>query len=166
MLTEETGPDTYIDIKAIHLMQKQISVAAKMSDKGSFDIPVEVDGRTVSMHVTLKEDETQGTKLGASLESAYYGQVSMAMTIEDKTVMGVFSSALQKNEEIQSYMEDVKDRFIKALEAEEPELIVDTKNIGIMYRQTDPSSAVQGAENGISDSRLLLRMAAIFVHAV
>ncbi len=166
MLTDETGPDSYIDIKAIHLMQKQISVAAKMADKGSFDIPVEVDGRTVSLHVTLKEDETQGTKLNASLESAYYGQVSMAMTIEEKTVVGLFSSAMTKNDEIQGYMEEVRDRFIESLRSEEPELIVDTRNIGIMYHQMDPSGAVQGAENGISDSRLLLRMAAIFVHAV
>ena len=63
-------------------------------------------------------------------------------------------------------MEEVKERFMKSLSDSEPELIVDTRNIGIMYRQMDPSSAVQGAENGISDSRLLLRMAAIFVHAV
>ena len=166
MLTDEAGPDSYIDIKAIHLMQKQISVAAKMADKGSFDIPVEVDGRTVSLHVTLKEDETQGTKLNASLESAYYGQVSMAMTIEENRVVGVFSSAMSKNDEIQGYMEEVKDRFMKSLKDSEPELIVDSGNIGIMYHQGDPSNMVQGAENGISDSRLLLRMAAIFVHAV
>ncbi len=166
ILTEDDGPDSYIDVKAIHLMQKQISVATKMADRGSFEIPVEVDGRRVSMHVTLREDETQGSKLEASLETVYYGRISMAMTVEEGEVKGIFSSSLQKNQEIQEYMEDVRDKFIYELQNSEPELDASAQNIGIMYRQTDPGSAIQGAENGFSDSRLLLRMAGIFVHAV
>ena len=63
-------------------------------------------------------------------------------------------------------MEDVRDKFIYELQNSEPELDASAQNIGIMYRQTDPGSAIQGAENGFSDSRLLLRMAGIFVHAV
>ena len=166
ILTDENGPDTYIDIKAIHLMKKQISVAGKMAERGSFDIPVEVDGRTVSMHVTLKESSLEGTKVEAAIETQFYGKISMAMTVEDKAVKGVFASNLGKDEEISEYLSDVRDRFSRELSINEPDLFVDSNNIGIMYRRQEAGSAVQGAENGISDSRFLLRMAGVFVHVI
>ncbi len=166
MISESEQVESYIDVKAIHLMQKQISVATRMADKGSYEIPVEVDGRTVSMHVTLRDDRSEGTKMEASLETMDFGRVSMAMTIDEGEVKGIFASALSKNEELSEYINEVKNRFINELKANEPELIVESKNIGIMYHRSDVGSAIQGAEKGISDSRTLLRMAGIFVHSV
>ena len=166
LIAESEQIDNYVDVRAIHLMQKQISVATRMAYKGSYEIPVEVDGRTVSMHVTMKDSAKEGTKISASLETIDFGHISMAMTIDGGEVKGIFALALSKNEELAEYINEVKERFIKELSANEPDLAVDSKNIGIMYHTTDAGDAVQGAEKGISESRSLLRMAAIFVNAV
>ncbi len=166
MLVDEGAVDTYIDVKAIQLMQKQISLSTRMADRGSFDIPVDIDGRTVSMHVTLKDSEEEGSKIEAGIETTDFGRISMAMTITSGEVRGVFAAAYSQSEDLSEYMSDIRTRFLRELKEIEPELSASEENISIMYRRSEAGSAVQAAENGFSDSRTLLRMAGIFVHAL
>ena len=158
--------ETYIDVRSIHLMQKQISVAASLARQNSFEIPVEVDGRVVSMHVTLKESATEGKKVEAELQTQDYGHISMAMTIDDGKVKGAFAAAYPNSGELSEYMTEVRDRFITGLRENEPTLQVSSTDIGIFYRRQEAGSAVEGTENGFFDNRALLRMAELFVHAV
>ncbi|WP_155833239.1 DUF6240 domain-containing protein [Butyrivibrio sp. WCD3002] len=166
MLTQESGTASFIDVKAIQLMQKQITVAVKMADRGSFEIPVEVDGRTVSMHVTLKDSDNEGSKMEASVESGFYGRISMAVTIENGELKGAFASSLTQSEDVIEYMTELRSRFVKEADLPDSELDIKESNISIMYHRSEAGSVVRGAEKGFSDNRQLLRMAAIFVHAL
>ena len=166
MLIQETETVSFIDVKAIQLMQKQIYVAVKMADRGSFEVPVEVDGRTVSMHVTLKDSDNEGSKMEANVESSFYGRISFAATIENGQLRGAFATSLTQAPDVSEYMEEVKGRFIKEADLLDSGLAITESNINIMYHRSEAGSVVQGAENGVSDNRQLLRMAAIFVHAL
>ncbi len=166
MLVDADTVDSYIDVKAIQLIQKQISLSTRMADRGSFDIPVDIDGRTVSMHVTLKDSDEEGSKIEAGIDTPDFGRLSMAITIGAGEVRGVFAAAYQQSEDLSDYMSDVRTRFLRELKEIEPELSVSEENISIMYRRSEAGSAIQAAENGFSDSRTLLRMAGIFVHAL
>ena len=161
-----TETDSYIDVRTIHLMQKQLTVATKMARQQSFEIPVEVDGRTVAMHVTLRETALDGRKVEAEVETKYYGHISMAMTIDDNTVKGALASAYHQSGDLAEYMTEVRDRFINGLKEAEPTLVTDSTNIGIFYRRQEAGSAIAGSENGIFENRTLLRMAEVFVHSV
>ncbi|WP_029323659.1 DUF6240 domain-containing protein [Butyrivibrio sp. AE3004] len=158
--------DTYIDVKTIHLMQKQLSVASKMSRNESYEIPVEIDGKITSMYVTFKESEMDGSKVEAEIETEYYGHISMGMTIDEGEVRGAFAASLKQTDDLAEYMDGVKDRFIRELSEKEAKLTIEKENIGILYRRQEAGSAIQGSEKGIFDKRTLLRMAEIFVHSV
>ncbi|WP_022763010.1 DUF6240 domain-containing protein [Butyrivibrio sp. AD3002] len=164
ILMNET--DTYIDVRTIHLMQKQLTVATNMARQKSFEIPVELEGRTVSMHVTLRETALDGRKVEAEVETIDYGHISMAMTIEDNVIKGAFAAAYPHTGEMAEYMTELRQRFIDGLKEAEPELLTDSTNIGIFYRRQEAGSAIAGSENGVFENRTLLRMAEIFVHAV
>ncbi|WP_026658046.1 DUF6240 domain-containing protein [Butyrivibrio sp. AC2005] len=164
MLTYEA--DTYIDVRSIHLMKKQLSVAAGLARQNSFEIPVEVDGRLVSMHVTLRESLTDGKKMEAELETQDYGHISMAMTINDRTVKGALAASYPNNSELAEYMSEVRERFVNRLKENEPDLEVKSTDIGIFYRRQEAGSAIAGSENGVFENRTLLRMAEIFVQSV
>ncbi|WP_026510975.1 DUF6240 domain-containing protein [Butyrivibrio sp. LC3010] len=164
LLMEEA--DSYIDVKTIHLMQKQLTVASKMSKQESYEIPVEIDGRLVSMHVTFKENELDGSRVEAEIETPDFGQVSMAMTVSENKVIGAFASAYRQTEDLSEYLSDVKEKFIRGLSEKEENLSVEPENIGVFYRRQEAGSAVTGSGNGVFDKRTLLRMAEIFVHSV
>ncbi|WP_408069764.1 DUF6240 domain-containing protein [Butyrivibrio sp. JL13D10] len=158
--------DTYIDVRSIHLMQKQLSVASNLARQNSFEIPVEVDGRVVSMHVTLRENQKEGKKVEAELETEYYGHISMAMAIDDGVVKGAFAATYPNSGDLSDYMQQVKKNFINGIKESEPTLEVNSKDIGIFYRRQEAGSAVAGTENGDFENRTLLRMAEIFVQSI
>ncbi len=164
MLSYET--DTYIDVRSIHLMQKQLSVAAGLAKENNFEIPVEIDGRIVSMHVTLRDGSQEGKKVEAELETEDYGHISMAMTIDNGRLKGAFAATYPSSGTLADYMTEVRERFIAGIRENEPTLEVDSKDIGIFYRRQEAGTAVSGSESGVFDNRTLLRMAELFVHAV
>lgn len=158
--------DSYIDVRTIHLMQKQLSVAAGMARQNSFEIPVEIEGKVIAMHVTFMDSNKEGKKVEAELETQDYGHISMAMTIDNSQLKGAFAANFERTAELEEYMENVRNSFIKGVIENEPSLNVNSKDIGIFYRRQEAGSAVAGSENGVFENRTLLRMAEIFVHVV
>ena len=156
--------ESYIDVRAIHLVQKQISVMNKMADRGTFEVPVDIDGRTVSMKVTLKDSESGGSKVEAAVETLDFGHISMAMTGDESGIKGVFATSLTSFDELTEFMEGAREKFINELT--DKGINVDIHNVGIMYHTTNAGDAVSEGGNGFSDSRDLLRMAGIFIQAL
>ena len=147
-------------------MQKQLSVASNLARQNSFEIPVEVNGRVVSMHVTLRENQTEGKKVEAELETEFYGHISMAMVIDNGAVKGAIAATYPNSSELSEYMQQVKENFINGIRESEPTLEVESEDIGIFYRRQEAGSAVVGTENGNFENRTLLRMAEIFVQSI
>ncbi len=156
--------ESYIDVRAIHLVQKQILVMNKMADRGTYEIPVEIDGRTVSMKVTLKDSESGGSKVEAAVETLDYGRISMAMTSDEEGVKGVFATSLASFDELTEFMEASREKFVNELT--DKGINVDINSVGILYRASNAGDAVSEGGKGFSDSRDLLRMAGIFIQAL
>ncbi|MBE5860604.1 MAG: hypothetical protein E7301_10855 [Butyrivibrio sp.] len=158
--------DSYIDVKAMRLVKKQISVMSKMADNDSFEVPVEIDGRYVSMNITLKSKEGGGSKVETSVDTEDYGHISMALTLLDGEAKGIFAASGASSEYLTEYMEKIRENFVSEISDNMPNINIDVNNIGIMYHMSNAADAVSEGENGISDSRTLLRMAGVFVHAI
>ncbi len=95
----QSTEDNYIDVRAITLMQKQISVLSKASDSGSFDIPVEIDGVKVSMHVTLKQDDSNRSRMDASIQMDEYGLLTASLYEENGEIQGMLTTTLAETSE-------------------------------------------------------------------
>lgn len=165
--------DTYIDIKAITLMQKQISVMTKASDKGSFEIPVEIDGSKVSMHVTLKNDDSGLTRMEASIQTYEFGLLTATLYEKDGIINGMLTTSSNQGPEEAEYLEGVKEKLCERLADRIKDLGVDRERINILYHvvkqpakvSTAFANAMEGNEKS-TDTSTLLKMARAFIEAV
>ncbi len=175
-LSEELmiSQDTYIDVRAIALLQKQISVITKSSENDSFEVPVDVDGQTVSMHVTLKNDGNVSSRMDASVWTDEYGLLSVSLSLESGVVKGMLTTTNGSNQEESEYLESVRTRLCDKLQHKVEDAVVDARNIPILYRVQSgtPGSgavtnkAMEGEKVTPTETRTLLTMAKAFIEAL
>ena len=165
--------DNYIDVRAINLMQKQISVMAKAADNGSFEVPIEIDGVKVSMHVTLREDDSNKSRMDASVQTDEYGLLTASLYEEDGEIRGMLTTSFAGDENESAYLEMVRDKLCKALADKIKDLGVDQKKIGILYHAKAPSGigtvnnkVTEGKKAPKTDTGTLLIMAKAFIEAL
>ena len=167
-LTEiiEESVTSYVDIKAITLMQKQLSVRSVMAENNSYEIPVEVDGTEVNMHVMLKKEEGEGTKLEVSVRTEEYGSLKTVVTEEGGKIKGILATTIKQDEYVEEYLVNVRDKMKDKISKISDKYEIDNDSIMIMYNLSDPGQLITGSENGISDSRNLLGIAKAFVKSL
>ncbi len=166
--------DRYIDVRAISLMKKQISVMKQNSEKGSFEIPVEVDGNKVSMHVTLRSDDTMSTRMEASVQTYEFGLITATLYEENGTISGMLTTTSSENADEAEYLEGVKNKLCDKLAEKIKDLGVDQNKISILYHAvkqptkvgTVNARATEGDQENITDTSTLLKMAKAFIEAV
>ena len=154
---------TYIDMKAISLMHKQLTIAQEMADKGSFEIPVQVGEHTVSMHVVLQQDETSGSKVEASLDTQEYGNITTALQVKEGTVSGIMTVENGATPQTRNYCEQVKTRFASNI-AQLTRLDFQKDNMAVIYGSRT-NRTIAGSDTKISD-RVLFNLAQAFVTAI
>ncbi|MBP3278501.1 MAG: hypothetical protein J6M44_06065, partial [Butyrivibrio sp.] len=93
-----SSDDTYIDVRAIALLQKQISVMTKGAERNSYEVPVEIDGEVVSMNVTLASDDTKRSRMDASVLTDEYGQLNLSLFVEEESIRGMLTTTNGKNQ--------------------------------------------------------------------
>ncbi len=162
----QSTEDNYIDVRAITLMQKQISVLSKASDSGSFDIPVEIDGVKVSMHVTLKQDDSNRSRMDASIQTDEYGLLTASLYEENGEIQGMLTTTLAQTSEQTAYLENVREKLCVSLSGKIKDIGVDRKNIGILYHVKGQQSTSTAKENTVTDTSTLLKMAKAFIEAL
>jgi hypothetical protein len=155
---------TYIDMKAISLMHKQLAVAQEMADHGSYEIPVQVGGQTVSMHVVLQKDEGEGSGVEASLETQDYGTLSVSMRIRNGKVSGLLKTDHGETPQTRSYCETVRARLSENISGQLPQLSFDENDMAVIYGSKS-NGAIAGSEEKASD-QALLSLARAFVTAI
>ncbi len=166
--------DTYIDVRAISLMKKQISVMKQNSEKGSYEIPVEVDGNKVSMHVTLRSDDTMMTRMEASVQTYEFGLITATLYEENGTIGGMLTTTSGENADETEYLEGVKNKLCDNLAEKIKDLGVDQNRISILYHAvkqptkvgTVNANAKEGKQENITDTNTLLKMAKAFIEAL
>ena len=158
--------EKYIDIKALALINKQLQLTSNLSQNKNYDIPVEIDGQKVSMHVVLKEDISKGTKVEASVRTDEYGYLSVAMQENEGRIEGAVMTDRGESSDQSDYMKQIKERLIQNLESAFPQYSVSEQEIVLLYRATDPGRLIPGSGNGFSDTKVLLGMAKAFLQAL
>ncbi len=175
-LSEEimTEDDSYIDVRAITLMQKQLSVMGSASQRGSYDVPVEIDGQMVSMHITLKSDGRNSSRMDASVQTDEYGMITASLYREKTVIRGMLSTTNGQNPEETEYLENVRSRLCDIIAERIKDFGIDRENIAILYHtQTSPAfagatvtDATEGNNENITDTKTLLTMAKAFIEAL
>ncbi len=166
--------DTYIDVRAISLLQKQISVMKKSSERQSFEVPVMIDGDRISMNVTLKSDDREISRMEASVQTFEYGLISLSLHIEEGSVKGMLRTTNGSDSEETEYLEQVRSKLCSSIVEKLPEITSTEGNIAIIYRaQTGPATfgadtyrATEGDAQVKTDTRTLLTMAQAFIEAL
>ncbi len=166
--------DNYIDVRAISLMKKQISVMKQNSEKGSYEIPVEVDGNKVSMHVTLRSDDTMFTRMEASVQTYEFGLITATLYEENGIIGGMLTTTSGENADETEYLEGVKNKLCDKLAEKIKDMGVDQNRISILYHAikqptkvgTVNAMAMEGKQESITDTNTLLKMAKAFIEAL
>ena len=165
---------TYLDVRAISLMQKQLSVMSISSERGSFDVPVEIDGQKISMHITLKSDESMNSRMEASIQTYEYGLITATLYEKGGMIGGMLTTTNGQNPEETEYLESVRTKMCVKLAEKLRDVGVGQERIAILYHaQTQPTSvgktnanATDGNLNKITETRQLLAMAKAFIEAL
>ncbi len=175
-LSEEliNDTDSYIDVRAISLMQKQLSVMQKASDSGSYEVPVEIDGERVSMHVTLRSDESSATRMDAGIQTEMYGYITLSLYEDQGRIRGMLTTTNGKNQEEAEYLENVRTGLCANIEKKLEGFRMSHDDIPILYHtQNGPASvgavntvAKDGSEESHIETRTLLTMAKAFIEAL
>ena len=165
--------DTYIDFRAITLMQKQMSVMSHNSERGSFEVPIEIDGSKVTMHITLKSDNSNISRMEASVQTFEYGLITASLYKQDGIINGMLTTTNSQSADEVEYLESLKKRMCEKLTEKVEEAGVDQTKIAILYNaQLQPTgvgtsaNAMEGKTENITDTGTLLKMAKAFVEAI
>lgn len=166
--------NTYLDVRAISLMQRQLSVMSINSDRGSFDVPVEIEGQKISMHVTLKSDESMNSRMEASIQTYEYGLITATLYEKGGMISGMLTTTNGQSPEETEYLESVRTKMCVKLAEKIRDVGVGQDKIAILYHaQTQPTSvgktnanATDGNFNKITETRQLLAMAKAFIEAL
>jgi len=106
--------DTYIDMKTLSMMHRQISVANKIADSGEYDVPVELDEDFVSMHVKLVNSKDNEKSVNISIDSGKYGVIDAEVIFGEKTYASI-STSFAKDNSTRNFMERLSDNFGEAI---------------------------------------------------
>ena len=169
-----SSDDTYIDVRAIALLQKQISVMTKSAERNSYEVPVEIDGEVVSMNVTLASDDTKRSRMDASVLTDEYGQLNLSLFVEEESIQGMLTTTNGKNQWESEYLENVRTRLCERISEKLEGVIVSAENIAIIYNaQAGPAfagvvsrNAMEGENAVQTDTKTLLTMAKAFIEAL
>ncbi len=166
--------DSYIDVRAISLLQKQISVMSMSAERESFEVPVNIDGDRISMNVTLKSDDREVSRMDASVQTFEYGLLTLSLYIEDGSAKGMLKTTNGSGPDESEYLEKVRTKLCEKIEEKLSGISAIRENIAIIYRaQSGPAPAGAGdykAREGTpqvkTETRTLLTMAKAFIEAL
>lgn len=75
--------DSYVDLRSLKLVNKQISMCSSLKNVNSYEIPVEINGSVTTINVKLIKDEENAGKVNISLCTDEYGKIISEMRLSD-----------------------------------------------------------------------------------
>ncbi len=155
---------TAIDVQTMLLLHRQLTVATHNAQRGSYDIPVEVDGERVNLHVTLEESAGEGSSVTASIPTAMHGILTLSLAQRDGQLTGMLNTSLAEDPRESAYLHDLRDRFAQAASAvtgreENP------GRISLIYQAAE-GTAMTAAPGEAMENGDLFRLAKVFVETI
>ncbi len=162
LMMEDAG--TYVDLETMIMMNRQLTVATRSADRGSYDIPVELEGERVNLHVTLKESRGEGSLMKASVPTSEYGVLTLSVSVREGKAAGTLNTSEAESAREVSFLGAVRDRFAKAA-GDILGNASSAEDINLIYRvgEGKEMDALPGEE---TDSETLFGLAKAFVEAI
>lgn len=162
----QSNETSYVDYQALSMMHRQLSMNMKRAEYGSFDIPVETTAGTVSMHVTLRTDEKQGSGVQIAMDTEEAGYLTARFTIAEAQLGGMFSTTFGETAQTKAYMEQLRGRFGEGIRQAMDGITFHAEAAPVLYGASGIPE--QGARSDIrqASSRRLLQIAKVFAEAV
>ena len=153
---------TSIDLKALSLCNKQLSLAMNYAKSESYILPFENENGDIStINLTLRHDASDRGRITASMESEEYGYMSLDLKVDGDSVKGLMATDSRKGLE---RLKEVCDKMSQELGKE-----CDIK--AVLGKQNLKSNSAEGnqlpenADNNNVDTRELYRVAKTFINA-
>lgn len=173
---EETWQaQTDLDVKELRLLSKQLSITGALSEKEEYYLPLEVDGKTARLHLTLEQGGRERGKVSVEVE-ADGAKTRAQFWLSDGKVTGILQGNGQQEVMKLSRVSDIFSGYLR----EESSWSMDAKlPVADMAKAGDvTAAAVRGNkatdklyENAVketkqTDQRELFRLAKMWIRAV
>ncbi|MBR4529038.1 MAG: hypothetical protein IKO80_02045 [Lachnospiraceae bacterium] len=160
-MMEET--ESVIDLQTMILAKKQLTVATALAERNSYDIPVEIDGRRVDLHVTLVSEEGTGSLMRASVPTSDHGMLTLSLAMGEEGLRGVLNTAEPERPDVEEYLTALRAHFLEGLRADTP--VRDASDIKFVYRAGEGTQLSADPGESVGDDEMLF-LAGAFVRAV
>lgn len=108
----EASDVTAIDLKAITLLNKQISLLTNMSKEENYEVPIKINDEITSINLKIVKNSSESGKVTATMETKEYGSVGASFNVDDNQVSGYV--ACSEEDKVQQ-MSEMKEDFENAL---------------------------------------------------
>lgn len=168
--------ESYMDVRAMQLIHKQISVAGHAARAEEYDIPAEIDGEMTAIHLTIRHEETSVGNVSVTVNTGAYGRITASLTLRQQKAAG-FVTIEQENagEKLRGLPERLQESLRAAgISAEEIPILKggsavsknDTGTEGREPLRTDRGMRNTAETAGKESTGELYRMAKIFIRAL
>ena len=171
------GADNYIDLKRLHNLNRQLTVARALSNEENYEIPMELDGKFTSVNLKIIRG-TGESKASVSFETETYGKVYAEFTLENGSINGFVIAERDEavRERTEAFKQNLENRGITAGEIifekslkTDINRIPETADKNTIDHKNSPSGT-DGQENGTGKDAgtnpvLLYKTAGIFIQS-
>ncbi len=146
-----------IDVRAMKLLQKQLGVARGMAERGSYEVPVEINGRMTSINVRFVRGNGQESSVSITMSDADLGDIRADFFGTAGGMGGIIAAG---DPDTGEFLKNNTDKLIERL----TEAGTKTAGVKAAYSPRLDISALEDAKSTVrSASAELYRTAGIFV---
>ena len=123
---------SYIDLKMIQSCHRQLALAGSLAKEENYQIPVEINGETTSIHLRVLHDQTEGGKVKATFETVGYGRVAAEFGIRGGKVSGYIACSTPEGAEaVRTKSQELRENLQDLFSSREGKATVG--DIGVVY---------------------------------
>ena len=100
--------DSYLDVRALQQVHKQLNVARTYADSENYEVPMEIGGQVTSVNVKLVHNSSEEANVVVSMETEDLGRISARFSGTEKEISGYIACNLK---ETVKKMEKVADKI-------------------------------------------------------
>ncbi|MBR6308551.1 MAG: hypothetical protein IKR39_08060 [Lachnospiraceae bacterium] len=100
--------DSYLDVRALQLVHRQLNVARAYADAENYEVPMEIGGQVTSVNVKLVHNSSEEANVVVSMETDDLGRISARFSGTEKEISGYIACNFK---ETVNKMEKVADKL-------------------------------------------------------
>lgn len=86
--------DNYLDVKALQLVHRQISVSNAYKNQENYEVPMEIGGKVTSVNVKIVHNDKEDPNTVISLEDEKFGRITARLSMQKGEISGYIACNL------------------------------------------------------------------------